>query len=108
MESFQDDANLTSHEFLLAHRVLRLKGNACSFKISHALVTLEPRYCKVKDWSPKFFFVFVHGREFPVGQVNCREFPIRTDWGKILKDKAVHPTVTPYEANHLAIVREWV
>lgn len=44
-------SDLTTHEFLLTHNLLRKNGNTCNFLSIHALACLEPQYIWVKGWT---------------------------------------------------------
>lgn len=70
------------------------------------LVVLESRYHKVSNWTDRFFFVGGRGWEFLVGQISRVEFPIKTAWGVMLNDKAVHSVVTSNELSRIVIMRD--
>lgn len=74
-KSNSEHANLTYCEFLLTHNVKRGVGEIYSFREMPTLVVLEPRYCKVLDWTNKFF-LSSWGWEFSIGQVGWAKFPI--------------------------------
>lgn len=54
----QKHADLNGCKLLLTHNIIKHEGNICNFMEMHALVLLEQRYCKLKDWTTKFLLVF--------------------------------------------------
>lgn len=40
--------------------------------------------------------------------MSSHEFPIKTNWGRVPKDKAVCPSATPNEARRISVVQECV
>lgn len=73
-----------------------------------ALIVLESRYCKIKDWIGNFFIISGTGWEFPVRQINCAEFSVGALWGSIPNDKVVRLIASPDELHHIVIIKEWV
>lgn len=56
LKSNLEHVELTGHEFLLTHNLIKCEGDLCSFRAMDALATLEHLYRKVNDFN-KFFFM---------------------------------------------------
>lgn len=61
-------------------------------------------YCKVKDWSSKFFFAFSPGLGSLEGHADRYELPIQTVWGEVLEDRVIRLSPSLAEEKLIAIV----
>lgn len=71
--------DLIGQEFFLTHRVLKKRGNTCSFTPAQPLIRLEQQYDRRTLWFRQFFFVSSIEWEYPPGQLKGQNFPIRAN-----------------------------